>query len=99
MTSRHVLSVAGAVLCTAALWAQQPQAPAPAPSQAAPSQAAPQGDTPPVIFRVEVDYVEADVYVVDAQNNPVNDLTIDDFEVVEDKKPQKLTSFSLVNIP
>jgi VWFA-related protein len=91
MTSRHVLSAAAAaVLCTGVLWAQQ--APAPA-------QAAPQGETPPVIFRVEVDYVEADVYVVDAQNNPVNDLTADDFEVVEDKKPQKVTSFSLVNIP
>jgi VWFA-related protein len=36
---------------------------------------------------------------VDAQDNPVSNLTIDDFEVIEDKKPQKLTSFSLVNIP
>jgi len=89
MTKRLVLSVAyAAVLSTGALWAQQ-----------APAPAAPQGDTPPVIFRVEVDYVEADVYVVDAQNNPVNDLKADDFEVIEDKKPQKVTSFSLVNIP
>src|SRR5690348_8298757 len=88
MTKRLVLSVAyAAVLSAGALWAQ------------APAPAAPQGDTPPVTFRVEVDYVEADVYVVDAQNNPVNDLKADDFEVIEDKKPQKVTSFSLVNIP
>src|ERR1044072_4711300 len=89
MTKRLVLSVASAAaLSTGALWAQQ-----------APAPAAPQGYTPPVIFRVEVDYVEADVYVVDAQNNPVNDLKIDDFEVLEDNKPQKVTTSSLVNIP
>ena len=29
----------------------------------------------------------------------MNDLTADDFEVIEDGKPQKVTSFSLVNIP
>ena len=46
-----------------------------------------------------MDYVEVDVYVTDAQNNPVNDLTADDFDVLEDGKPQKVTSFSLVNIP
>src|SRR5829696_8030983 len=91
MTSRHALalalSLAGAALCTGALWAQRA---APAASQA---------DAPPVVFRVEVDYVEADVYVTDAQNNPVNDLAADDFEVIEDGKAQKVTSFALVNIP
>uniref|UniRef100_UPI003296858F hypothetical protein n=1 Tax=Salmonella enterica TaxID=28901 RepID=UPI003296858F len=29
----------------------------------------------------------------------VNDLTLEDFEVLEDGKAQKVTSFSLVNIP
>src|SRR5690349_17051816 len=91
MTSRHAFSLAAAaVLATGALWAQQAPAPAPA---------APQGDTPPVIFRVEIDYVEADAYVTDAMGNPVNDLKAEDFEVLEDNKPQKVTSFSLVNIP
>ena len=90
MNRRLVLSAAAAVLATGVLWAQQAPAPAPA---------APQGDTPPVVFRVEIDFVEADAYVVDAQNNPVKDLTADDFEVIEDGKPQKVTSFSLVNIP
>src|SRR6187402_994320 len=86
MNRRLVLSAAAAVLATGVLWAQQAPAPAPAP-------AAPQGDTPPVVFRVEIDFVEADAYVVDAQNNPVKDLTADDFEVIEDGKPQKVTSF------
>src|SRR5689334_15847769 len=89
MTKRLVLSAAAAAaLSTGVLLAQQ-----------APAPAAPQGDTPPVVFRVEVDYVEADVLVTDAQNNPVNDLKADDFEVLEDNKPQKVTSFSMVNIP
>ena len=91
MTRRLVVSVAvAAALGTGVLWAQQTPAPAPA---------APQTDAPPVVFRVDVDYVEADVYVADAQNNPVNDLTADDFEVTEDGKSQKVTAFSLVNIP
>jgi VWFA-related protein len=88
MKKRLASSLVAAALGSAALWAQQ-----------APTPAAPQGEPPPVIFRVEVDYVEADVYVTDAQNNPVNDLKADDFEVIEDGKPQKVTSFSLVNIP
>jgi len=90
MNRRLVLSVAAAALGSAALWAQQAPAPAPA---------APPPDAPPVVFRVEIDYVEADVYVTDAQNNPVNDLKLEDFEVLEEGKPQKVTSFSLVNIP
>jgi len=51
------------------------------------------------IFRAEVDYVEVDAFVVDAQNNPVSDLRTEDFEVLEDGKPQKISTFSLVNIP
>ena len=58
---------------------------------------APQG--PPVTFRVEINYVEVDAIVTDAQGNPVSNLTADDFEVLEDKKPQMISAFSLVNIP
>src|SRR5688572_19971071 len=60
----------------------------------------PQGpQPPPVTFRVEVDYVEVDAFVTDAQGNPVTNLTADDFDVLEDGRPQKVTAFSLVNIP
>ncbi|HEV8398017.1 MAG TPA: VWA domain-containing protein [Vicinamibacterales bacterium] len=89
MTKRLALSAAAAAaFSTGVLWAQQ-----------APAPAAPQDAAPPVIFRVEVDYVEADVLVTDAQNNPVNDLKAEEFEVLEDGKPQKVTSFSRVDIP
>ena len=53
----------------------------------------------PPILRVEVDAIEIDALVTDAQGNPVTDLTLDDFELLEDGKPQAITSLSLVNIP
>ena len=50
-------------------------------------------------FRVQVDAVEIDASVTDAAGNVVTDLTRDDFEILENGKPQPITSFSLVNIP
>jgi VWFA-related protein len=50
-------------------------------------------------FRVQVDAVEIDASVTDAQGNVVTNLTRDDFEILEDGKPQAITSFGLVNIP
>ena len=50
-------------------------------------------------FRVEVNYVEVDAVVTDAQGNPVSDLTKDDFELFEDGRRQDVSTFSLVNIP
>ena len=50
-------------------------------------------------FRVQVDAVEIDASVTDAQGNVVTDLTRDDFEILEDGKPQTITSFALVNLP
>lgn len=61
-------------------------------------QQAPSGP-PPVTFRAEVNYVEVDAFVTDQQGNVVTDLSADDFDVREDGKPQKISSFSLVNIP
>jgi VWFA-related protein len=55
--------------------------------------------TEPPIFRVQVDAIEIDAFVTDALGNPVTDLTLDDFEVLEDGRRQTVTSFSLVNIP
>ena len=52
-----------------------------------------------MIFRLEVNYVEVDAVVSDEQGNFVDDLTLDDFEVLEDGEVQDVTAFSLVNIP
>ena len=42
----------------------------------------PTGEQPPVTFKVEVNYVEIDAIVTDAQGNFVRNLTKDDFQVV-----------------
>ena len=65
------------------------QAPAPPP---APQQ-------PPITFRAEVNYVEVDARVLDQQGKFLPGLKPEDFEVLEDGKPQKIAAFSLVNIP
>jgi VWFA-related protein len=54
---------------------------------------------PPVTFKVEVNYVEIDATVVDAQGNPMLDLGREDFQILEDGRPQALTVFSRVEIP
>src|SRR5689334_2655761 len=59
--------------------------------------AAPQ--QPPITFRAEVNYVEVDARVLDQQGKFIADLKPEDFQVFEDGKPQKVSAFSLVNIP
>jgi VWFA-related protein len=79
-----------AVLSAAIAAAQQP----PPPQEPPPAQ-----EPPPVTFRVEVNYVEVDAVVTDAQGRVVTDLTQADFDVLEDGRPQKVSAFSLVNLP
>ncbi len=90
MTQRIAIAVTLAALCGGLLAAQQ---------QPAPQTPAPTPDQPPVTFRVEVNYVEVDAIVTDAQGNPISNLTKNDFEVYEDGKKQDVATFSLVNIP
>jgi VWFA-related protein len=105
MTTRLRLAVTVAVACGTVLAAQVPQspgseqarpAPAPVPVQDSGVGAA---DPPQVTFRVEVDYVEVDATVIDAQGSVVTDLGRDEFEVFEDGRRQTVTAFSRVNIP
>jgi VWFA-related protein len=86
MTNRLFLSALLAMLASGSGLAQGQGQP-PAPQQ------------PPITFRAEVNYVEVDTRVLDQQGKFVGDLTANDFEVLEDGKPQKVTAFSLVNIP
>jgi hypothetical protein len=57
------------------------------------------GQSPAVTFKVEINYVEIDARVLDAQGRFVRDLTKDDFEIVEDGRPQSLSTSSFVDIP
>jgi VWFA-related protein len=79
--------------CVAVLAGQQDGQPAP------PVTPAPATAQPPVTFRVEVNYVEVDATVTDADGNAVPDLTAADFEILEDGKPQRINAFSFVNLP
>jgi VWFA-related protein len=53
----------------------------------------------PPTFKVEINYVEIDARVTDAQGSFVADLTRNDFQVLEDGAPQTLTVFSRVELP
>ncbi len=54
---------------------------------------------PAATFRSQVNVVEVDAVVLDAQGRFVVDLRQDEFEILEDGKPQQLVSMQLVNIP
>ena len=88
MPTRRTLIAGGVIVLFAAagILAQQP-VPEPLTQQ------------PPVTFRLEVNYVEIDAVVTDEEGNLVEDLTLEDFEVLEDGEVQEVTAFSQVNIP
>ena len=53
----------------------------------------------PPTFRAGVEAVAVEAFVTDRQGNPVRNLTLADFDILEDGKPQSITSFTEVNIP
>jgi VWFA-related protein len=79
------------VACSLTLRGQQQPPPA-APSRGDQQQ-------PPVTFKVEVNYVEIDAVVTDSSGNFVRGLTKDDFQVLEQGKPQSISICSLVDLP
>ena len=58
-----------------------------------------QAQAPRPTFQVSVNYVDVDVTVNDAQGNFVTGLSADDFEVLEDGKPQAIQTFSYIELP
>jgi VWFA-related protein len=111
MTRSSVFVLLSAICAGAALAAQsssgQPSNPAAAPAAPRPAgqaaaQAPPVQPTPgipPVIFRVEVNYVEVDALVTDRNGNLVRNLTKEDFQILEDGRPQKVELFTIVDVP
>jgi VWFA-related protein len=67
-----------------------------APSGQAPA-GPPASQTP--TFKVQVDFVEVDAIVTDSRGNYVRDLTKEDFQVLEDGKPQAITNFVPIDVP
>jgi VWFA-related protein len=50
-------------------------------------------------FRTGIEAVQIDAFVTDERGNPVRDLTVDDFEVIENGVPRPITTFAFVDIP
>jgi len=70
------------------------------PQSAQPQSAQPQDDeTPGFVFKKEVEEVVLHAVVVDDQNRPIRGLDRNRFEVYEDGKLQKLTSFHTERVP
>ncbi|HXW07035.1 MAG TPA: VWA domain-containing protein [Vicinamibacterales bacterium] len=87
------------ILILSTLFFLVPLAPAGQPQDTQPPPPASADPQPPVRFKVEVNYVEIDAIVTDANGNFVRTLTKGDFEVFEDGKPQSVSMFSLVDLP
>jgi VWFA-related protein len=96
MTTRMRLALAVLVVSLGGALAGQQPTPAETP---APAAAQPAGQQPPVTFRAEVNYVEVDARVLDANGKFIEGLTAKDFQVLEDGKPQAVSVFSMVNLP
>jgi VWFA-related protein len=90
---RNILAAIALIGISAVTLAGQGPPPTATPAQDAVQQ------PPPVTFRAEVNYVEVDARVLDAQGKFVPGLSANDFQLFEDGKPQKVTVFSLVNLP
>ena len=84
------------LILTAALAAAATAIPA---AEQAPPPATQKPGAPQITFRTGSDYIEIDAVVTDAKGQFVRDLTLGDFEVLENKKPQKIDVFTLVDIP
>jgi VWFA-related protein len=52
------------------------------------------GQAPPLVESIEVRVVSVDVVVTDRAGNPVPNVTKDDFEILEENKPQTITNFA-----
>jgi VWFA-related protein len=90
------VAIISLALCLASLTAQQS-----APSAGAPAQNPPNAPGDPAqspTFRSRIDAVTVDAVVTDKQGHAVTDLTADDFEIIENKKPQTVQTFKLIKI-
>lgn len=70
------------------------QTPGPVPQQPAPQKIEPADDD--TVVRITTNLIQVDAVVTDKKGNPVTNLSPEDFEILVNGKPQKITNFSLV---
>jgi VWFA-related protein len=54
---------------------------------------------PDTVIRINVNLVQVDAVVHDDKDRPVTDLKAQDFEILQDGKPQAITNFAFVTLP
>lgn len=59
---------------------------------------APQEPSPQGIIRITVNLVQVDAVVTDSEGHQVTDLRPEDFEILQDGRPQVITNFSYVSV-
>jgi VWFA-related protein len=89
--SLAILVAAGLSLAPVSVPAQQQPAPAPAQQQPPPT-------NPTFVLRAQSNVVRIDVQVTDGSGKPIKGLRADQFEVTDDGKLQKISSFSYSDI-
>ena len=57
-----------------------------------------QAPAPNAVIRIDVNLVQVDAVVTDAKGKPVTDLKVEDFELLQDGQPQKITGFDFINL-
>ena len=94
MKKRPLLSLALIPHLLATTFGQNPAPPAPA-SQQHQQQGAPAEEEE--VVRITTNLVQVDAVVTDKSGRPVTDLRPEEFEILEDGKPQKITNFSYIS--
>jgi VWFA-related protein len=95
----RVTAAAAMLAAMAAVVPGHAQQPAPqSQGQAQPQAPPPTGPDGQPLFRAGINFVRVDVIVSDRNGNPVGDLKPEDFEIVEEGKPQSIQTFKLVSL-
>src|SRR5262245_13487193 len=104
LSAAFILSFALLQAGTSRPYAQAQNAPAQPTQKPDPNTQKPQGDAQQgngqqqPVFRGGIDFVRVDVIVSDKKAQPVTNLTLADFELMEDGKPQTIEQFKLVKV-
>jgi VWFA-related protein len=93
---RRTVALTSVLLASTTWWVAAQQA---GPASPGASQTSQTPTQPRLTFRVESNYVEVDAVVTDGQGNIVRDLKRDDFDVLEDGRPQTVEAFAFVELP
>jgi VWFA-related protein len=104
LTRGSAATLVGLTLAAALIAAQAPVSGRPGDPHLAGTQTqaqlpSPAEPVPPATFKMEINYIDVSVRVLDEHGSFVPNLKQADFRIVEDRKPQTINAFGLVQIP